>query len=310
MGVRFKANQGRRSVRSARKRNDRWIHGARMIEFSSGRAAERAAKEDIAIMDACGTPGDWLLFHNDLVLVKSKTPLLLPSGEEIVPFADALLRSGTLPPARGGFSWGEYPPDGELPSGLEPVGLRELWALGGEAVFHAAGTAFQMMDWRRNSRYCPRCATLMEAAEEGRAYACPQCEYVSYPILSPAIIVAVVRDGKLLLAHGTRFPSNRYSVLAGFVEPGESLEEAVEREVFEEVGIKVKDITYFGSQPWPFPHSLMLGFTARWAEGEIVPDGVEIGDAGWFTPENMPEIPPSISISRKLIDHWLSGGIS
>ncbi|MDD3918042.1 MAG: NAD(+) diphosphatase, partial [Synergistaceae bacterium] len=121
---------------------------------------------------------------------------------------------------------------------------------------------------------------------------------------------AVVRDGKLLLAHGTRFPSGRYSVLAGFVEPGESLEETVEREIFEEVGIKVKDIAYFGSQPWPFPHSLMLGFTARWASGEIVPDGVEIGDADWFTPENMPEIPPSISISRKLIDHWLSGGIA
>ena len=305
MGVRFKANQGRRSVRSARKRNDRWIHGARMIEFSSGRAAERAAKEDIAIMDACGTPGNWLLFHNDLVLVKSKTPLLLPSGEEIAPFADALLRFGTLSPARGGFSWGECPPDGELPPGLEPVGLRELWALGGEAVFHAAGTAFQMMDWRRNSRYCPRCATLMEAAEEGRAYACPQCEYVSYPILSPAIIVAVVRDGKLLLAHGTRFPSGRYSVLAGFVEPGESLEEAVSREIYEESGVCVKNIRYFGSQPWPFPNSLMLGFRAEWESGEIVPETSEVSDVRWFAPAEIKNYYRGVSISAKLIEDFI-----
>ncbi len=260
-------------------------------------------------MDLCITPGAWLLFQNDLLLVKSKSPLLLPSREESPLFAEKLLQSGVLPPARGGFSWGEYPPDEPLPPGFETAGLRELWGLGGEAIFHAAGTAFQTMNWRRNSLFCPRCATRMESAEEGRAYACPQCAYISYPVVSPAIIVAVVRDGRLLLAHGTRFPPGRYSVLAGFVEPGESLEEAVEREIFEEVGIKVKDIAYFGSQPWPFPHSLMLGFTARWAEGEIVPDGVEIEDAHWFTPEDMPEIPPSISISRKLIDHWLAGGI-
>jgi NAD+ diphosphatase len=255
-------------------------------------------------------PGNWLLFQNDLLLVKSKDPLVLPSEEESALFGDKLLHHGVLSPAKGGFSWGELPVDEELPPVFEPTGLRELWAIGGDAVFHAAGTAFQMMDWRRNSRYCPRCAAQMEPAEEGRAFGCPKCAYISYPILSPAIIVAVVRDGKLLLAHGTRFPPGRYSVLAGFVEPGESLEEAVEREIFEEVGIRVKDIAYFGSQPWPFPHSLMLGFTARWAEGEIVPDGNEIEDAGWFTPENMPEIPPSISISRKLIDHWLSGGLS
>ncbi|MDI9389165.1 MAG: NAD(+) diphosphatase [Synergistota bacterium] len=252
----------------------------------------------------------WLLFQNDLVLVKSRSPLVLPTDEDVASTGADLAFQGVLSPGRGGFAWGEIPGDEQAPAGCEPVGLREIWGLGGEALFQAAGTAFQMMDWRRNCRFCPRCAARMIPADEGRAYGCPECDYVSYPVLSPAVIVAVVRDGKLLLAHGTRFPSGRYSVLAGFVEPGESLEEAVERELFEEVGIRVRDIRYFGSQPWPFPHSLMLGFTARWAEGELMPDGVEIGDAGWFTPEDMPEIPPSISISRRLIDHWLSGALS
>ena len=311
MGVRLKTRRACSTLRTLSMEKKHWIRKARMIEFSGGLPSYKAAaKEDNDRMDLRSTQGAWLLFHNDMLLVKSKSPLALPSEDEGASFTDRLLHRGVLSPARGAFLWGEYPADEPGPSGFEPVGLRELWALGGDSLFHSAGAAFQMMDWRRNCRYCPRCAALMEPAEEGRAYACPQCAYVSYPTLSPAVIVAVVRDGKLLLAHGTRFPSGRYSVLAGFVEPGESLEETVEREIFEEVGIKVKDIAYFGSQPWPFPHSLMLGFTARWADGEIVPDGVEIGDADWFTPENMPEIPPSISISRKLIDHWLSGGIS
>ncbi len=260
--------------------------------------------------DDTGSAGKWLLFHNDQVLVKYRTPLVLPTDEDVAELCGLLSLQGVLSPYRGGFSWGEYPSKEPMPGGYETAGLREMWGLGDEALFQAAGTAFQMMDWRRNCRYCPRCASQMTPTDEGRAYGCPSCSYVSYPVLCPAVIVAVVRDGKLLLARGTRFPPGRYSVLAGFVEPGESLEETVERELFEEVGIRVKDIKYFGSQPWPFPHSLMLGFTAQWAEGELAPDGVEIADADWFTPEDMPEIPPSISISRRLIDHWLSGALS
>jgi NAD+ diphosphatase len=118
------------------------------------------------------------------------------------------------------------------------------------------------------------------------------------------VIVAVERDGKLLLAHNTRMPSRRYSVIAGFVEPGESLEQTVRREIMEEVGIEVQDVRYFGSQPWPFPCSLMLGFTARWKNGDLCPDGVELDDAGWFAPNEFPDIPPALSISRKLIDDF------
>jgi len=251
--------------------------------------------------------GKWLLFQKDLLLVKSKSPLALPPSEDEPLFRDRLTVTGVLPPTRGSFPWGEYPGDEVPPPGYESVGLRELWALGGESLFHAAGTAFQMMDWKRNSRFCPRCGTPMKLTDNDRAYGCQECGYMAYPILSPAVIVAVTRDDRLLLARGPQFPKGRYSVLAGFVEPGESLEEAVEREIFEEVGIRVKNITYFGSQPWPFPHSLMLGFTAEWAGGELTPDGKEIEDAGWFTPSTMPEIPPSISISRRLIEHWLAG---
>ncbi|MEA4952359.1 MAG: NAD(+) diphosphatase [Aminivibrio sp.] len=251
--------------------------------------------------------GEWLLFHKDLLLVKSKTPLSLPSSEDEPLFRDRLTVSGILPPTRGSFPWGEYPGDDAPPPGYEGVGLRELWALGGEPLFHAAGTAFQMMDWKRNSRFCPRCGAPMNLADSDRAYGCPECSYMAYPILSPAVIVAVTRDDRLLLARSPHFPKGRYSVLAGFVEPGESLEETVEREIFEEVGIRIKNIAYFGSQPWPFPHSLMLGFTAEWAGGELTPDGKEIEDAGWFTARTMPEIPPSISISRRLIEHWLAG---
>jgi NAD+ diphosphatase len=99
-------------------------------------------------------------------------------------------------------------------------------------------------------------------------------------------------------------PAKRYSILAGFVEPGESLEQTIEREIMEEVGIEVQDIRYFGSQPWPFPCSLMLGFTARWKKGELHPDGEELNSAGWFASDEFPEIPPSLSISRKLIDDF------
>jgi NAD+ diphosphatase len=129
---------------------------------------------------------------------------------------------------------------------------------------------------------------------------------VSFPDVSPAIIVAVIRDERILLARASRFPKQMYSVLAGFVEPGESLEECVRREEREEVGVEVTNIRYFGSQPWPFPHSLMVGFTADHAAGEISADGKEIVDAGWFTADHLPQIPGKISIARKLIDWFVA----
>ncbi len=139
-----------------------------------------------------------------------------------------------------------------------------------------------------------------------RAKRCPKCGLVNYPRLSPAVIVLISRGDELLLARAHRFPTGMYSILAGFVEPGESLEETVVREVREEVGIEVKDIRYFGSQPWPFPNSLMIGFTATYAGGDIVLEPEELVDAAWFNKHNLPQIPPKISIARKLIDWFVS----
>jgi NAD+ diphosphatase len=135
-----------------------------------------------------------------------------------------------------------------------------------------------------------------------RARTCPACGLAAYPRLSPAVITVVERGPEILLAQGINFPEPFYSTLAGFVEPGESLEEAVEREIREEVGIEVRDVTYFGSQPWPFPNSLMIGFTATYGRGEIEIDPTELVDAAWFRKDALPHIPPPLSISRRLID--------
>ena len=132
---------------------------------------------------------------------------------------------------------------------------------------------------------------------------CPRCGLSAYPRLAPAIIVLVERDDEVLLARGRGF-GRMYSAVAGFVEPGETLEQAVHREVCEEVGVALGAVRYFGSQPWPFPHSLMIGFFADWASGEIAADGVEIVDANWYRPDHLPEIPPALSIARRLIDDW------
>ncbi|MDR1376072.1 MAG: NAD(+) diphosphatase [Synergistaceae bacterium] len=186
----------------------------------------------------------------------------------------------------------------------EWVDLRAVWQRWGEAMFAKAGTAYQYMNWLRHARYCSSCGAPLSPKEEDKGLVCGGCGRTIYAPLHPAVIVAVEREGKLLLAHNTRMPEKRYSVLAGFVEPGESLEHAVDREIMEEVGIEVRDVRYFGSQSWPFPCSLMLGFTARWKKGDLHPDGVELDDAGWFLPDDFPDIPPGLSISRKLIDDF------
>lgn len=186
------------------------------------------------------------------------------------------------------------------------VDLRRLYGMVPELVWTVAGRAVQLVDWSRTHRYCGRCGTSTELAPGERAMRCPSCGLSAFPRLAPAIIVLVEReDGRALLARNVNFPGHLYSCVAGFVEPGESLEEAVRREVREEVGVDVGDVRYWGSQPWPFPHSLMLGFHASYAGGEVVCDPAEIADAKWFTPEEMPTVPSRMSIARKLIDDWL-----
>ncbi len=192
-----------------------------------------------------------------------------------------------------------------VPSGMAFHGLRDLAEALGDPLFAVGGRAVQIVNWGRTHRYCGRCGTATETAPSERAQVCPQCGLMAFPRLSPAIIVRIRRGDEILLARNHRFPPGRFSVLAGFVEPGETLEEAVVREVREEVGLRVRDIRYVGSQPWPFPNSLMLGFTAEYAEGEITVDENELAEAHWFTRDSLPDLPPPISIARRLIDDFL-----
>jgi NAD+ diphosphatase len=193
--------------------------------------------------------------------------------------------------------------------GMEFHGLRSLYGLLDDDLFWLAGRAIQIVDWDRTHQFCSRCGSQTETMPHERAKQCPQCGFTSYPRLSPAIIVRVQREGpagpEILLARSQRYPDGMYSVLAGFVEPGETLEECVRREVMEEVGVELENIRYFGSQPWPFPNSLMLAFTADYAGGEIVLEEEEIADAKWFSADSLPRIPAPISISRQLINSFL-----
>ncbi len=200
--------------------------------------------------------------------------------------------------------------DEQAPDGMEFVNLRALHSHVEEEIWGLAARAVQIVDWARTHQYCGRCGAGTVYSATDRALHCPECGLSHYPRLSPAVIVLVHRGDEVLLGRSNRFPNAFYSVLAGFVEPGEALEETVAREVYEESGIQVKDISYFGSQPWPFPNSLMIGFTADYAGGEIELRDDEIEDAGWFTLETMPEIPGSISIARKLIDWWIDGQVA
>jgi NAD+ diphosphatase len=189
--------------------------------------------------------------------------------------------------------------------------LMSLWGSVDEVTWVVAGRAVQLVEWSRTHRFCGRCGERTEETPGERARRCPACGLLAFPRLAPAIIVLVERDdGRALLARNARFPSSMYSCLAGFVEPGETIEQAVVREVREEVGIEVHDLRYMGSQPWPFPHSLMIGFTARWKSGEVQVDGKEIADARWFAPDDLPDIPPSMSIARYIIDGWLERSAS
>lgn len=199
----------------------------------------------------------------------------------------------------------ELPDAGVLVDGFEFRGIFELLGLLEDELLLVAGCATQLIRWGRSHKYCGQCGRPTEDKADERAKTCGHCGLNSYPRLSPAVIVAVVKDDKLLLATSPRFRTGFWSVLAGFVEPGETLEECVVREVQEEVGITVRNVRYFDSQPWPFPDSLMLGFTAEYAEGEIKTDGAEIAEAEWFAADDLPNIPPKVSIARRLIDWFV-----
>lgn len=207
------------------------------------------------------------------------------------------------------FVDGEPESDGERdPLGRRWVNRRSSFRELSNHSFWISARAYQLARWDKESRYCGRCGSAQARATEEIAKHCPNCGHREYPRIAPAMIVAVVRGGRLLMAHAKKHRDGLFSVLAGFVEPGESLEECVAREVREESGVELSEISYFASQSWPFPYSLMVAFTAVARTEAITIDEEEIGEAGWFTPEEMldlPEIPGALSVSRKLIDWFV-----
>jgi len=251
----------------------------------------------------------WFLFHDDRLLVEAR-------GDEVAIPRWASTEDARLSPVRTQFLGtldGAPCYSGELAGEAGPEGtsfraLRPLLSVLPEEIFSLAGRAFQIMDWDRTHQYCGKCGGVTGPLEGERGRVCAGCGLHFFPRVTPAVIVAVVRDGKILLAQSSRFPAAFYSVLAGFVEPGETFEECVRREIREEVGIEVEDLRYFGSQPWPFPHSLMVGFTASFAGGDLVLEEKEIVRAGWFGPEEVLalRIPHHRTIARRLIDRFLA----
>jgi len=218
-----------------------------------------------------------------------------------------LLPVGMLGPRYCGTAW--VARDATPAEGFVFIGLRRLFGAIDEEVLAVASRALQIAEWARTHRYCGACGAPMQAVAGERCFACPACGHACYPRIAPAMMTLVKRGDSILLARHTGRASARFTALAGFLEAGESIEDAIHREVFEEVGLKVRDLNYFGSQFWPFPHSLMIAFTAEHAGGGLVVDRSEISEARWFGPSDaLPEIPPPVSIAAALINAHLPRG--
>jgi NAD+ diphosphatase len=248
----------------------------------------------------------WFLFYNDDLLVKEDselTEVLATSDIEILNMQPADAQYIGMLHGRECYIANLY--NETIPDGFLLRKVRQLYGSMEEEYFWFACRAFHILNWMKTSKYCGCCGTQMNVSQEELAMKCPSCGHTVYPRISPAIIVAVTKDDQILLARSNRFPPNRYSVIAGFVEPGESLEDCVQRELKEEVGIEVHSINYFGNQPWPFPDSLMIAFTAKCSTEEITIDNQEIVEAGWFSAHNLPDIPDKLSVARKLIDWFV-----
>ena len=188
-------------------------------------------------------------------------------------------------------------------------GLRELLATMTPDEFKAASRKRELEEWKATNKFCGKCGAKMQphTNPQERALVCPKCGYAAYPKICPAVIVLVTRGDEILLQRNTHYKLKNWTLVAGFVDTGENFEDAVRREVREEASIEVKDIRYFGSQSWPFPSNIMVAFRAEYAMGDLVPDGEEVVESGWFDKEHLPEIPHKGSIARAMIDAWLEG---
>lgn len=249
-------------------------------------------------LPANGARAIWFIFNHDKVMHREG---------ELPAFADNLALTlvrfiGNLGPSPCYVAElvGEAPPDVTWQTMRQTL-------LGLPAPYQQALTrAWQLLHFERRYRYCAHCANPLSAHDNDNGKTCRSCGAVYYPHLSPAIMVAIVRGHEILLARSPHFTEGLYSALAGFVEPGETLEASVHREVMEEVGIQIEGLSYAGSQQWPFPHSLMVAFQAHYVSGDIVPQPEEIADARWFDINQLPLLPPKASIAHWLIQHTVA----
>ncbi|QIN82014.1 NAD(+) diphosphatase [Rubrobacter tropicus] len=253
----------------------------------------------------------WFAFRGDRLLVLEGDAPLVPRASTLEEFGIEASYRQPLGSLNGSPCWAvEVPESLDAPDGMTFRDLREIFAAVDEEFFAVAGRAKQIVGWHATHRFCGRCGGETEIASGELAMRCARCGMMHYPRVSPAVIVRVRRGDEILLARSPGFPKGMRSVLAGFVEPGESIEETIHREVREEVGLEVENLRYFGSQPWPFPNSLMIGFTADYAGGELTPEPGEIEAADWYRAGDLPQLPPKVSIARRMIDDFVarSGG--
>jgi NAD+ diphosphatase len=290
------------------------LSGLSLSRSTSDRAAHLRA--DAELLDRLwADPATRVLRVGD-----GRAPVTEPDGRVVL----ALAAPGEVGPAREPVFLGvddsgvAYVAVAETP-GEDWAGLRDVGALLDDRDAGLLTEAVAVLNWHATHRHCPRCGTPTEPVQAGWARRCPADGSEHYPRTDPAVIMTVVdADDRVLLGHNPRWPQGRYSTLAGFVEPGESLEAAVRREAAEEAGVVVGEVTYLGSQPWPFPASLMLGFTAHATSPDITVDGVEITDARWFSREELTEavrtgqvlLPPRVSIARRLVERWYGGELT
>lgn len=238
----------------------------------------------------------WLIFHDSKILVDQST--FHPFQPEKIPLNHARYM---------GTYQGYHIHIGEAVSKEPPQGavwedLKKLYGKMDDSFLGLAGRAVQLILWDRTHQFCGQCGSRTFERADERVKECPSCKLLTYPKICPVMMALIKKKDEILLARGVHFPAAFYSALAGFVDPGETLEQCVKREVFEEVGLQVDNLQYFGSQSWPFPNSLMIAFTCDWKSGEITTNPSEILDAQWFTKENLPLLPPDLSLSRILID--------